>query len=58
MMSFDQLTGLADQLCPMHVIIDAEGLVVSHGPTLNKIRGDESWVGKPFLEVLVARSAE
>ena len=28
MMSFDQLTGLADQLCPMHVIIDAEGLVV------------------------------
>ena len=52
MMSFDQLTGLADQLCPMHVIIDAEGLVVSHGPTLNKIRGDESWVGKPFLEVL------
>ncbi|MCG7624508.1 MULTISPECIES: GGDEF domain-containing protein [unclassified Epibacterium] len=52
MMSFDDLAGFANQLCPMHVIIDAEGQVLSHGPTLHKLSGEDSWTGKPFFDVL------
>ena len=52
MMSVEDLAGLANHICPLHVIIDAEGRVVSHGPTLLKVCSEESWIGKPFFEVL------
>ncbi len=52
MMNLADLAGLANQVCPMHVIIDPEGKVVSHGPTLHKVCRGESWIGKPVFEVL------
>ncbi len=52
MMSFDDLAGIANQICPMHLIIDADGTVISHGPTLHKICLDESWIGKAIFDVL------
>ncbi|OIQ29822.1 MAG: GGDEF domain-containing protein [Alphaproteobacteria bacterium MedPE-SWcel] len=51
MMSLQDLTGLANQICPMHVIIDIEGNLTSYGPTLDKIRGDESWEGRSFFDI-------
>ncbi|WP_420005594.1 diguanylate cyclase domain-containing protein [Arenibacterium sp. LLYu02] len=52
MMNLADLAGLANQVCPMHVLIDAEGMVVSHGPTLHKVRQGESWIGKPIFDLL------
>ncbi len=52
MMSVEDLADLANHICPLHVIIDAEGRVVSHGPTLLKVCSEESWIGKPFFDVL------
>ena len=52
MMTFDDLAGLAQQVCPMHVIIDADGTVVSHGPTLLKLCDGGDWKGKSFFDVL------
>jgi len=51
MISPDDLALLANQICPMHVIIDAEGRVGSHGPTLHKLCGEEVWIGQPFFDV-------
>ncbi len=51
MMSFDDLKGLANQICPMHVIIDPEGKIRSSGPTLQKLRSDASWIGQPFFDI-------
>lgn len=52
MMTFDDLAGLASQVCPMHVMIDAEGTVTSHGPTLLKLCDGDDWKGKSFFDVL------
>ena len=52
MMNLADLAGLANQVCPMHVIIDLEGKVISHGPTLHKVRRAESWIGQPIFDLL------
>ena len=39
------------QLRPMHVMLDAVGLIQQAGPTLQKLRPDERLLGRRFLEV-------
>lgn len=39
-----------DVLCPMHLIVDAEGDVIHLGPTLRKMFAGLGVVGEPFLE--------
>ncbi len=40
-----------DVLCPMHLQIDAQGLICRAGPTLQKLRPDVPLVGRAFLDV-------
>ncbi|KUP92053.1 GGDEF domain-containing protein [Tritonibacter horizontis] len=51
MMSFDDLKALANQICPLHVIINAEGKIVSFGPTLQKLSSGASWADQPFFDI-------
>jgi diguanylate cyclase (GGDEF)-like protein len=39
-----------DVLCPMHLVLDAQGLITHVGPTTQKLRPDLALVGLPFLE--------
>ncbi len=50
MISTQDLAKLADQICPMHVILDSAGNIVSAGPTLKKLRPDQPWDGAPFFD--------
>ncbi|SCZ69006.1 GGDEF domain-containing protein [Epibacterium ulvae] len=50
MITQQQLAQLADQVSPMHVIVDADGQILSAGPTLKKLRPDEEWVGQAFFD--------
>ncbi|MBY6137011.1 diguanylate cyclase [Leisingera sp. XS_AS12] len=51
MMSFEQLTQMAGVICPMYVIIDAKGRIMSAGPTLRKLRPDLTWKGRRFFRL-------
>jgi len=39
-----------DVLCPMHLMLDARGVIIHAGPTTQKLRPDLVLVGTPFLE--------
>jgi diguanylate cyclase (GGDEF)-like protein len=39
-----------DVLCPMHVVLDAEGMITHVGPTVQKLRPQITLVGVRFLE--------
>jgi diguanylate cyclase (GGDEF)-like protein len=39
-----------DVLCPMHLTLDARGIITHAGPTTQKLRPDLDLVGLPFLE--------
>lgn len=43
--------GISDQICPMHVVIDAEGKILAAGPTLKKLRPETEWVGSSFFDI-------
>jgi len=51
MMNVDQLADIAGKITPMFVMLNAEGNIERVGPTLQKLRPDQDWTGKPFLEV-------
>lgn len=51
MMTLQQLTGMADVICPMFVIVDHKGRIVSAGPTLKKLRPQLNWEGRRFFRV-------
>ncbi|OED47042.1 diguanylate cyclase domain-containing protein [Leisingera sp. S232] len=51
MMTFEQLTGMANVICPMFVIVDNHGRIVSAGPTLKKLRPQLNWEGRRFFRV-------
>ncbi|NVK15124.1 MAG: GGDEF domain-containing protein [Rhodobacteraceae bacterium] len=51
MMTLQQLTGMADVICPMFVIVDHKGRIVSAGPTLKKLRPQLTWEGRRFFRV-------
>lgn len=51
MMTPQQLSEFSDQICPMHVIIDASGKITSVGPTLRKLRPDFKWDGAEFFSI-------
>lgn len=55
MMSLNQLADMADQVAPMFVVLDAAGNIMRVGPTLQKLRQDQDWTGRPFLEVFELR---
>lgn len=40
-----------DVLCPMHLRIDARGLIIGAGPTIQKLRPDDPLEGRAFLDV-------
>lgn len=40
-----------DALCPMHVQVDRAGVICHVGPTIQKLRPDLQWIGRPFLDV-------
>ncbi|MCR9125148.1 MAG: GGDEF domain-containing protein [Rhodobacteraceae bacterium] len=39
-----------NMLCPMHVMLDAQGIIRNLGPTLGKLRADRPMLGQPFLD--------
>ena len=45
------LKGILDILCPMHVLLDRTGHIVSVGHTLQKLRPEEAMPGNRFLEL-------
>lgn len=45
------LADLLETLCPMFVLVDAAGRIERVGPTLQKLRPDQSMVGQSFLEM-------
>ena len=51
MIDRDQLAGMLDILCPMHVVLDPTGHIVSVGPTLAKLRPGVPMAGQRFLEL-------
>lgn len=42
---------LLDVLCPMHLVLDADGRIVHAGPTAQKVLGPAVPVGRAFLEL-------
>lgn len=40
-----------DILCPMHLMLDAQGKITHVGPTTQKLRPGDSLIGKDFLDV-------
>ncbi|NIZ59641.1 GGDEF domain-containing protein [Sedimentitalea sp. CY04] len=51
MMNLSQLGDVVANIAPMHVLLDTDGCIVRVGPTLQKLRADQDWTGRPFLEV-------
>ncbi|EBA16676.1 diguanylate cyclase, putative [Roseobacter sp. SK209-2-6] len=51
MISLQDLSAIADGLCPMHALVDASGRLQSVGPTLRKLRPDLDWEGKRFFRI-------
>lgn len=39
-----------DVLCPMHLALDTQGIIIHVGPTTQKLRPDAALIGMPFLE--------
>lgn len=42
---------LLDMLCPMHLVLDAQGLIVHAGPTARKVLGPANLIGCSFLDL-------
>ena len=55
MMNKEQFAALVTRIAPMHIILDAAGNIEHVGPTLQKLRPDQNWIGKPFFDVLELR---
>ena len=47
--------GALDQLMPMHLWIDADGVIVQAGPTLAKMAGRRDLAGQPLFETIELR---
>lgn len=39
-----------DVLCPMHLVLDAEGIITHAGPTAQKLRPETELVGQAFMQ--------
>lgn len=50
-MERDDLTGILQVLCPMHVMLDGSGYIRAVGSTLQKLRPETPMVGARFLEL-------
>ncbi|RPE72017.1 diguanylate cyclase (GGDEF)-like protein [Pacificibacter maritimus] len=44
-----------DRLMPMHLILDAQGIITKIGPTLCKLRGESAMLGHNFFDVFDLR---
>lgn len=49
--TWDVVQSILDTLCPMHLRLNKSGHIIHVGPTLAKLRPDETLVGQRFLEV-------
>ncbi len=52
MITLPQLSDLANTICPMHVVVDANGCIQSVGPTLKKLRPDNVWIGEELSSII------
>lgn len=52
MIELDKLGEFLDRLCPMSVVLDGTGHILHAGPTLRKLRSDQTLVGQRFLELV------
>ncbi|WP_299024025.1 GGDEF domain-containing protein [uncultured Sulfitobacter sp.] len=41
-----------DVLCPLHLMLDAQGVIIHAGPTTQKLRPDLAFSGMPFLDAV------
>ncbi|MDQ2065675.1 GGDEF domain-containing protein [Xinfangfangia sp. CPCC 101601] len=46
-----------NRLAPMHLVLDAEGRVIAHGPTIARLIGGGSIIGQPFLSLFDFRGS-
>ena len=44
-----------DTLCPMHLVLSAEGQITHAGPTLRKMLADRSLIGENFLDLFTVK---
>jgi diguanylate cyclase (GGDEF)-like protein len=51
MMAADQFADLMGRLCPMHVVLDADGWITRVGATLQKLRPDQPMPGQRLLDL-------
>lgn len=49
MISVENFAEIMGRLCPMFVLLDASGRIVRVGPTLRKLRADQTMEGQEFL---------
>ncbi|MGJ8544826.1 MAG: diguanylate cyclase domain-containing protein [Sulfitobacter sp.] len=54
-MSLPEHTAALDVLCPMHLVLCAQGQIVHAGPTLHKLRPHEPMIGQAFWDVFSVR---
>ncbi len=43
------------RLMPLHLVVAADGTVLSHGPTVGKLFGQDPLIGRPFLDAFSIR---
>jgi GGDEF domain-containing protein len=48
-------SAVLDALCPMHLLLDARGVIVGAGPTIAKVYGGLDLIGQSFLSVFELR---
>lgn len=51
MMAADQFADLMGRLCPMHVLVDADGTITRVGATLQKLRAEQPMPGQRLLDL-------
>ncbi|MCV3271207.1 GGDEF domain-containing protein [Roseobacter sinensis] len=51
MSSSAQCHNVLNVMCPMHLILDRDGLILFAGPTAQKLLPDQSMIGRRFLEL-------
>ena len=51
MIEDDALAHLLTRLCPMHLVLDADGVIRRAGPTLQKLRPETPMAGRRFLDL-------
>ncbi|MFV1493442.1 MULTISPECIES: diguanylate cyclase domain-containing protein [unclassified Phaeobacter] len=51
MLSMQEISSIANEICPMHVVINHDGRITGVGATLRKLRPDTEWLGSRFFRI-------